>query len=81
MTIEQPQTVLAMIAEDPTVRVYQYQHALTGKTLYALFPGGRWDDMAWAPAVVDPVVLYDAGQYTEAGQHWVARLVIEEETC
>jgi hypothetical protein len=71
MTVETPETVLALLGEDTTLRVYQYLHALTGQVFYAVFPHGQYDDMAWAPQVADPVLLYDAGQLTAAGRFWM----------
>jgi hypothetical protein len=73
MTIETPQTVRELIDEDPTVRVYRYTNTSTKKTLYAVFPRGQHDDLAWAPEVEDPVLLYDAGEFTATGVTWITK--------
>ena len=52
MTIENAATVLELLKEDATLRVYQYRHARTGAVLYAVFLGGKYDDMDWAPEVL-----------------------------
>jgi len=70
MTVEQPLTVLDLMTEDPAVRVYQYQHRVTNRVLYAVFPRGQWDDMTEAPDVTEVVLLYDEGAFTAAGQRW-----------
>jgi hypothetical protein len=73
MTVETVETVLELLEEDPMLRVYQYHHATTGQALYAVFLHGHADDMAWAPQVDDPVLLFDAGQSTDAGRDWWLR--------
>lgn len=74
MTVDNATVVLEILAEDPRMRVYQYRHARTGATLYALFPRGQWDDMALAPEVEDAVLLVEDGRFTTAGQAWRATL-------
>lgn len=70
MTVEDAHTVLALLSEDPQLRVYQYLHAQTRKVLYALFPKDQYNDMATAPNVAAATLLYDQGRYTEAGRAW-----------
>lgn len=70
MTVDNPAVVVEILAEDPQMRVYQYRHARTGVTLYALFPHGQYDDMILAPEVDQAVLLYDNGHWTTAGQAW-----------
>jgi len=70
MTVETASTVVALLEEEPLLRVYQYVHARTGRTLYACFPRGQYDDMHEAPEVTQVQLLYDAGVPTRAGQQW-----------
>jgi len=75
MTVDTPRTVIELLAEDPLLRAYQYRHARTGAVLYALFPPGQTDDMAWAPEVQDPVLLSDGGSPTAAGWSWLVEVL------
>jgi hypothetical protein len=70
MTVEHPETVLDLLTEDPRLRCYQYRHAQTGTTLYALFPEGQHDDMDASPQVREWVLLYNNGVFTAAGEAW-----------
>lgn len=72
MTIEKAWTVLVLLEAQPDLRLYQYRHAHTGALLYAMFPHGQADDMAEAPMVREPVLLYERGTWTAAGARWRA---------
>jgi hypothetical protein len=71
MTIEHPATVLALLAEDPSVRIYSYIHRRTGRVLYAVFPQGQYDDMTESPEVLVACLLFEAGHPTPDGQVWL----------
>lgn len=71
MTVSEPQTVLAILEEAPQMRVYHYRHAITGRTLYALFPPGQYDDIREAPDVHETMVLFDHGAPTGTGKAWL----------
>lgn len=73
MTVDKPTVMLEILDEDPTLRVYQYRHRQTGDLLYALFPPWQADDMAWAPDVTEAVLLWETGDWTEAGTDWLAQ--------
>jgi hypothetical protein len=79
MTVEKPADVLAILGDEPDMRVYQYRHAHTGAMLYAMFPSWQADDMAWAPMVAEPVLLYAGGHWSERGTDWLARHLAQPE--
>lgn len=79
MTVDKPAVMLAILGEEPDMRVYQYRHTHTGDVLYALFPSWQADDMAWAPMVSAPVLLYAGGHWSEAGTDWLAQYLAQPE--
>lgn len=79
MTVEKPSVVLDILNKDGDMRVYQYRHAKTDAVLYALFPGGQFDDMWWAPEVAEPVLLSACGAWSEAGADWLAQVLAHPE--
>jgi hypothetical protein len=50
MTVDNPAVLLAILVEQPDMRVYQYRHTHTGDVLYALFPSGQADAMDVSPS-------------------------------
>ena len=63
MTIEKFEYVVGCINEGKEMgliisRVYEYTHAISHKTLYALFIEGLPDDIYESPMVENPVLIY-----------------------
>jgi hypothetical protein len=73
MTVDNPRVVLDILLEAPAQRVYCFRHARTGAVLYALFAYEQYDDIAGAPEVVNPGLLYDHGHWTEDGARWLTQ--------
>lgn len=71
MTVDNARTAVDILVEDPEQRLYAYQRPDTDRVLYAIFPHGQYDDMAWAPSVFNPVLLYDHGRWTTEGSRWM----------
>ena len=68
MTIEKFEYVVGCIIEcrsqPPMVsRVYEYTHAISHKTLYALFIEGLPDDIYESPMVENPILIFHSGRF------------------
>jgi hypothetical protein len=77
MTLTNPKVVVQTlkakgILEDMQMeRIYKYESSFDGKVQFALFPDGRFDDMAGSPYVKNAVLLFDNPELTDAGKEFI----------
>jgi len=79
MTIEKFEYVVGCINEGKEMgliisRVYEYTHAISHKTLYALFTEGCPDDIYESPMVENPILIFHSGRFHGAYEYANAML-------
>ena len=79
MTIIDPQIIREMIENggsyrgDPVAkRIYKYED-MSKESLFAVFFDDKHDDMHVSPYVVNPILLFEHGTPTSAGQEWLEK--------